>query len=484
MRGFGLRFRLFGFPVIIDPSFLLLVVILYLTNMQQPMYALMVAACILVSVMVHEFGHAVVGRVFGLKSSIRMTLIGGLTEWTDDNKKTPTNLQFILITLAGPFAGFVLGGLVLAYCVVMEVPYEFTISPSSIVDILLLFNFFWGLANLLPLYPLDGGQVLYYTLRTNKNLPADQISAYVSLVLGGAIIVWAAYSGRVFLAFILIWLLSINFQRLRAIAPVREEETDFARGIMARLKAREYKEGLDLAAQLMRSTRDDLARNWASVMSVVLMDLHNDPATTLAFMKENGRYLNSMDALRFLKLKAEGDTKEAMAFAGRAAQARPSLTLLVVYASEMVRQGQFAEAQQLVMDRQETALFSQLGGFTQMQLLTYGGWREAVAIGEAVFRVERSADVAFRMGAAYARLDNPGQALRWLEEAVRAGYLDSEAMATDSDLASLADHHGFVELLEKVRDLEARQKDEQAREEAAEDVADGEEDSVRVEAEK
>lgn len=462
MRGFGLKFRLFGFPVIFDPGFFILVAVLLLFNKENIPFALTIIGCILVSVMVHEFGHAVVGRIYGLQPSIRMTMLGGLTQWGVEKGKNPSNFQHILITLAGPFAGFALGGLVLAYCVIMQVPYSFTLAPASTTDILLLFNFFWGLANLLPLYPLDGGQVLYYSLRSNKSLPAEQISAYTSLALGGAILIWAGLEGRLILVFILLWLLSENFQRIRRAAspPKREEVIDHARKITQYLNDRKFVEGLKAASDLMRTTSEERVRSWATEMAAVFLDLSNDPATTLEYLRENRRYLSSSDAIRFLRLKAEDDRNEAMAFGQRALYARPSLTLLAVYAAELIRSGDFPEAARQVMEQKDSSWFGQLAAYTQLQMLLHGGDRESIELGKAALETEGSPEVAYNIGAAYAKLDNAASAIQWLEDAIRRGYSGAETMANDQDLQSLRDHHGFQDLLEQLRVREMLEKAE------------------------
>ena len=111
-------------------------------------------AIVFVSVMLHELGHAGAGLAFGLEPSIDLHGMGGTTSWA--TPKALSNLQRVAISLAGPGAGFVA-----ATCVggspgcsrptATSPPRPWGASCSST----------WaGVLNLLPMLPLDGGNVM------------------------------------------------------------------------------------------------------------------------------------------------------------------------------------------------------------------------------------------------------------------------------------------------------------------------------------
>ena len=135
-----------------------------------------------VSILVHELGHSFVMRYFGQVPRIVLYMLGGLAIPDADSgfgfrsaaHRTPQ--QQILISLAGPAAGFVLASATVALLIALggefhidlsNPPWFYTrVSPPNavrplamMIDGLLFLNIFWGLVNLLPVLPLDGGQV-------------------------------------------------------------------------------------------------------------------------------------------------------------------------------------------------------------------------------------------------------------------------------------------------------------------------------------
>src|SRR5215468_746797 len=102
--------KIFGIPVKIDPSFLIVCAVLAYSRISQPKFLVEWLIVIFVSILIHEFGHALVVRSFGLSPQIMLYSMGGLTSWTDE--KGISHAKRIAISLAGPFAGFLFGGIV------------------------------------------------------------------------------------------------------------------------------------------------------------------------------------------------------------------------------------------------------------------------------------------------------------------------------------------------------------------------------------
>jgi Zn-dependent protease len=119
--------------------------------------------CAFVSILVHELGHVLVGRWFGSDGEIVLTAFGGLAPGSPD-----LNSRFhrIAVYLAGPIAQFVLAGAVWSVSRWFQTGYYKTHlgEPQMVVawalSFLLYINIAWPLFNLLPIPPLDGGQVL------------------------------------------------------------------------------------------------------------------------------------------------------------------------------------------------------------------------------------------------------------------------------------------------------------------------------------
>ena len=75
----GPRFRIFGFPLHIDPWFFLTAWLI--GGRQEPLWMIVWVLVVLVGVLAHELGHAFVGRRLGLDPWIRLFAFGGMTAW-------------------------------------------------------------------------------------------------------------------------------------------------------------------------------------------------------------------------------------------------------------------------------------------------------------------------------------------------------------------------------------------------------------------
>ncbi|MEM8864906.1 MAG: site-2 protease family protein [Planctomycetota bacterium] len=146
-----ISFRLFGMPIRIHPFFWLIAVLL--APFKQPYAVLIWAVAMLVSIVIHELGHALLQRYWGGQPRIVLYGFGGLAI-SDGVRITPW--RQVAISLAGPFAGFILAA---GVWLVGQGSFELPPTVNLLLQFMLLINIFWGIFNLLPIYPLDGGQV-------------------------------------------------------------------------------------------------------------------------------------------------------------------------------------------------------------------------------------------------------------------------------------------------------------------------------------
>jgi membrane-associated protease RseP (regulator of RpoE activity) len=157
------------------------------------------------SIVVHEMGHALAFRYFGWHSHIVLYSFGGLAiPDASYGSRVQTPQSRMIISLAGPAAGFLLAGVVVLTLFVVGYRVDFH-SPISflnfeagrgawisngnaerLVEDLLWVNIFWGLVNLLPVYPLDGGQFFREVLMLVN--PRDGVRQSLLLSVGTAII--------------------------------------------------------------------------------------------------------------------------------------------------------------------------------------------------------------------------------------------------------------------------------------------------------
>ncbi len=155
---YDLRFRLLGFPVRVHPLFWLVAILMGLNISREGMEFLLIWVLIVfVSILVHELGHAIAFRWFGSPSNIVLYSFGGLAI---PYHNVSGRWRRIVISLAGPFAGFLLSGFF--FGLTLAFPKELLLGSSQLrffVLMMVYVNLFWGILNLLPVFPLDGGQV-------------------------------------------------------------------------------------------------------------------------------------------------------------------------------------------------------------------------------------------------------------------------------------------------------------------------------------
>ena len=173
-------FRFLGFPVVVEPWFWIVMLVMGARRPPEFLLSWMLAA--FVSVLAHELGHAYMGRAYGLDSSIRLHGLGGLTFY--ERGRRPLALWHrALLSLAGPMAGFAFA--LLVYAVEQTVPFEGRFLRVLIADLLYV-NIAWSLINLLPILPLDGGNVLRQAVYGWTGSDDDTLPLRVSVAVGAA----------------------------------------------------------------------------------------------------------------------------------------------------------------------------------------------------------------------------------------------------------------------------------------------------------
>ncbi|PLS76778.1 MAG: hypothetical protein CYG61_00295, partial [Actinobacteria bacterium] len=182
MSGLG-GVTLGGIPIRVDASFLLLSVFIGLSGGRGVEGAAVWVVVVGVSILVHELGHALTFRAFGVSSSVLLYAMGGLTVPEHGPRLRPG--QDILVSLAGPGIGLLLGAVVALVAPPGDFPVD---SLARLASLYLLYvNVAWGLVNLLPILPLDGGNVLAAVLRKTMGARGVRAVRIVSLVASAAL---------------------------------------------------------------------------------------------------------------------------------------------------------------------------------------------------------------------------------------------------------------------------------------------------------
>ncbi|MBN2479690.1 MAG: hypothetical protein JXA94_05630 [Parachlamydiales bacterium] len=145
------------------------------------MGSIMWIVIILVSVLVHEFGHAIMAVVFKQSPRIQLVALGGVTSYEGKNLKY---WQQFLIALFGPLFGVLLFGFatLVLYLNIFHNPV--VVGTFKILQVV---NLFWSIVNLLPVLPLDGGQLLRIALEGFFGVKGFRLSLLLGCIIAGVL---------------------------------------------------------------------------------------------------------------------------------------------------------------------------------------------------------------------------------------------------------------------------------------------------------
>jgi Zn-dependent protease len=229
---YDLNFQVLGIPVRVHPWFWVVALLFGMGGDPEPGAMLIWVSVVFLSVLVHELGHALLARRFGCRPWITLYGFGGLASY---RASFSSPRKQILILLAGPGAGFLLAAGVIAALFATGnaiVFFGFELGRGTFINNprllelvydLLFVNIFWGVVNLLPVYPLDGGQIARQVLVAVNPWQGLQQSLWLSVLAGGLVAAFGLFSDRIYLTFFFAFLAFNSYQALRG-------PTSFGRG--------------------------------------------------------------------------------------------------------------------------------------------------------------------------------------------------------------------------------------------------------------
>ena len=180
-------------------------------------YGVIVILLLFVCVVLHEFGHAITAKYFGINvPHITLLPIGGVAQLERMPRKP---MHEFLIAIAGPAVNFVLAALLLPVALLvvsmsMRAGTIWTIIPAlmraaqsmSLAGLLLTLagtNLLLGIFNLLPAFPMDGGRILRALLALRlQYIPATRIAVLVGRGMAILFAIWGIFGGDILLLLI------------------------------------------------------------------------------------------------------------------------------------------------------------------------------------------------------------------------------------------------------------------------------------------
>lgn len=156
--------RIFGVPVRLHFTFILLLIFLLFIGIGGRQSGLMTALYVLAlfaSVLLHEIGHTLVARRYGIRTTeIVMFPIGGVSR----PERIPNAREEFWIALSGPLVNALIAAGLFVWLAVQGqfVPIELLKEPTdaNLAERIAAGNFLLFIFNLIPAYPMDGGRVL------------------------------------------------------------------------------------------------------------------------------------------------------------------------------------------------------------------------------------------------------------------------------------------------------------------------------------
>lgn len=174
-----MSFRLFGVPITIRWYFWLGAALLGLAGSRPLVLLPLWIGVVLVSIVVHELGHAFAAARYGVSPAITLHAMGGVCVHPAFRS---TRLDRAFISLAGPAAGLLLGGLVYALAT-LALPPDLPLVPAVVVSDLINVNIAWSIINLAPVLPFDGGHVMEEILGPRRARAAATVSLVAAVLL-------------------------------------------------------------------------------------------------------------------------------------------------------------------------------------------------------------------------------------------------------------------------------------------------------------
>lgn len=366
-------------PIQIFPFFWFLIIMIGWLNSASIIGTAIWALVIFISVLFHEYGHALTAVAFGQKAEIQLVGLGGLTKREGKHLK---RWKEFLIILNGPLAGFLLAFLS-AFLIYWMGAGEKRSLVAYAFEVAFNVNLFWTILNLLPVLPLDGGHLLRVLLEGAFGVRGLKLACLISLVLA---FVLGLYFFLIQQLLIGALFLMMAFEGYRSWSDVKELSSDDLNQELQRL----LKEGIeDLEEGRQQEAWDKLTWVRGHVSKGLLYVTATQYAARL--LAEQGKLKQAYDWLLPLKKRLSPDY----------------LFLL----------------QQLAYRMQE--------------------WEETVKIGEQLYQESPSAEVPLLTALSYAIMGQAKQAVGWLRCAAQMGIPNLQQIVAKREFDAIRETEDF-----------------------------------------
>ncbi|MCC6525577.1 MAG: hypothetical protein IT373_23200 [Polyangiaceae bacterium] len=447
-----MRFRLFSVPVEVHPGFWLMCVFFGFPMLTagKTLEFLLGIPIVFLSILVHEFGHAIAVRRYRMEPTVTLYMLGGLTAWRPGAVRVSRPGR-VLISFAGPGAGFVLAGILFA--IKYLAPEAWGSMPGLArfaAEYLLWINWVWGLFNLIPVLPFDGGHILEHVLGPKRM----RTTAVVSLVCGLGIAGYFLIAEQSMWIPFLVGMGAVqSYQRFRAEAdgaahasPARREPTapplpaELAGQIAAAKKALaddEHEHAIAIAELLLSSELPDQARTQALEVvawAQLLRDRLPEARRAVAELERIGP-VDAALAASLLRAQGDVDAARKVLEAARAkGDERKEVVGLLIQV--LIARGEVARAAAIAYDIVDSLSDDDTRHMARVAF-DAGAYEWASRLNEAMFTRSGRPDDAYEAARSRALEGDDTAALALLRRAVAAGFTDTARAWSDAALEGL-----------------------------------------------
>jgi Zn-dependent protease len=420
------------------------------------LFLLIWIAIVFVSILVHELGHAVAYRMNAQHPQITITAFWGLTHGQRELPKW----RSVMVSLSGVIAAIVVLAIPAKLLYEGNVLFPAYSKWNFVVYEVWYINLWWSVANLLPLLPLDGGQI-------TRTLWGLRTARFASLASGAVVTIWLFVAGHTFAAIFIAMLALMNLAEA-----MQEGYIGSGRGLMTG-GGRDY--GSYEPPAPRRSEKPKKKRRAKRGRP----DLHvvpPPPPRPVARPVDPDRLeAATWDALRLgdaveaesLLLEATGRggvsphlSASIAAAQGRGDEAVRLFAQAFTVAStppNLVVARVIADAQIAVPLAEQLLSGSDEGVDATAQLQNHlhftGAYREAAVVGERLVADGRRspAQSSYEVACSWAKAGDAQAGLSWLRRAIEAGFRAPRLIENEDDLATVRALPGYRELAQSLK---------------------------------
>jgi len=401
----GPEFSIGRIPVRVDPSFFMMALFIGWGSGRGAALLAIWVGVVFVSVLWHELGHALACRRFGYEPKILLYAMGGVTMSLRPERRPWSDM---FISLAGPGVGLAFGAAAYAFQHSGN-PLLSHPNVAQAMSDLVFANVAWGVLNLLPMLPLDGGQLMGSALDIATRGRGRTPTLVVSLMTGAALAVAAVAFHRPLSALFVVFLSAANLKALRQPPAPTTASAATAAPLPESASPTE-----SMWASLLEGRNGDAAAIMAS-----------DPVSY-------GDRVLTADAVR-----SAGGTAAALDLLRNAFEFAPGDATGTHLSRALIEAGRPNDAIAL-MDGPGARLVG-VGTRSVVGAALFHAHRfeEAARMGETTFTLAPHPLLAYNIACAWVRHGSPDQAVTWVERAVDSGFTGLTQLDSDPDLASL-----------------------------------------------